>query len=192
MPNTLPFTRCYGASIGPVPSLPPLPQLPVSLKQPNQTLEDVCNFYSNSITSREASVQPLESDPAFFFRAFVDIDASPPPLNMHLQMNPPNTESTQQQLLPPSTADENAFLIWRDARILQETPHSHHRPCALSPLLSMLPSEIMSAGALTTNTIIVTYWFWVILCSQCYRGSLPETKPKSSMKARYIGTALAP
>ena len=157
MPNALPSTRCDGASIGPVPSLPPLPQLPVSIKQPNQTLEDVCKFYSNSITSRDASVQPLENDPAFFFRAFADIDASPPPPHIQTPLMPPHTEPPHMLLLPPSTAEESTFQIWRDASVLMDAPHSHHQPCVLSPLLSMLPSEIMSSGAPSINTTILFF-----------------------------------
>jgi hypothetical protein len=162
LPNALPSTRCYGASIGPVPSLPPLPQLPASIKQPGHTLEDVCNFYSNSITSRDASVQPLENDPAFFFRAFADIDASPPPPNIQTPFTLPPTEPAHTRLLPPSAAEDSTFQIWRDASVLMEAHHSRHQPCALSPLFSMLPSEITSSGALT---IITTTLFFSDLTS---------------------------
>jgi hypothetical protein len=162
LPIALPSPRCHGTSIGPVPSLPPLPQLPVSLKQPNQSLKDVCTFYANSITSRDASVQPLENDPAFFFRAFADIDASPPPSNTQPPTKIFHAEPTQPA---PSIADESSLQIWRDAGVLLETLPSHRQPCALSPLLSMLPSEIMSSGALTINTTSTV--FFVTLRSQC-------------------------
>ena len=57
---SLPTYR-HSSSIGPDPSLPPLPQLPNAPKLPAQSLQDVGTFYSNSMTSRDASLQPLEN-----------------------------------------------------------------------------------------------------------------------------------
>ena len=146
LPDTSLPSRHHGTRVGPIPSLPPLPQLPPPPNK-NKSLGDICHFYSNSITGRDASVQPLESEPAFFFRTFADTDA-PPPLSEPQMLPAPSLPRISRALLSsPLAADPPAAGIWRDARVLLAPPPPLCEPCALSPLLSMLPSGIMTSGA---------------------------------------------
>lgn len=143
-------TSCHSPCLDPIPSLPPLPLLPVSPCVPRQSLEDICNFYSLSISSRDISIQPLDHDPAFFFRAFADISAATSKSHSDVQMPPsPLLRESSPAQFNASVVVQTADSIWRDPRVLLAPSHLHCEPFALSPLMSMLPSEIMESGAWT-------------------------------------------
>jgi hypothetical protein len=67
-------------------------------------------------------------------------------------------------------------------------PPPHCEPCTLSPLFSMLPSEIMASGACIFSTVDTRFHE---LFSQCWRGLRPGTALKLLMKALCIGTVSA-
>jgi hypothetical protein len=127
-------------------SLPPLPQLPALQKVPNQSLDDVCEFYSKCMAGRDVSVQPLEDDPAFFFRAFSDVRANLSPSKLQLCSSFSQNDARQTQISSPVL--DQAASIWRDYRVLQKPPIPDCEPCSLSPLMSMPPSQTMASGAL--------------------------------------------
>ena len=153
---SLPSCR-NGANIGPEPSLPPLPQLPSDTKPPTRSLEDICKFYSNSISKREASVQPLATEPAFFFRSFTDTEASQPLHTLQTAITPPQHETSHVHPTLSSAEDVSGSSIWQDPRILLEPPPPHCEPCSLSPLLSMLPPDVMASGALILDTVLAVF-----------------------------------
>lgn len=176
------------SSIGPNPSLPPLPHLPVAPKLPGRSLQDVCTFYSNSMTSRDACLQPLENEPAYFFRAFTDVAQTLPSVSDEMAPIPSRPEFSHMQLSSPSATGLPASSIWQDPLILMVAPPPHCEPCTLSPLFSMLPSEIMASGACIFSTVDTRFHE---LFYQCWRGLRPGTALKLLMKALCIGTVSA-
>jgi hypothetical protein len=156
----------HGLSADPVPSLPPLPQLPAPPAASKQSLEEAYKFFSNSITTRDASVQPLENEPSFFFRAFADVEASTPSTHSDMRhVFPPSQPAAPPSYSSPeATAHQPASSIWSDARVLLAPPPLHCEPCSLSPLMSMMPSEVMSSGTLCSQ---LKWLLFVTLCPQC-------------------------
>ena len=137
------------------------PPPPHKLKQ---SLMEICDFYSNSLTGHDASVQPTESEPAFFFRAYTDIDTPSPLCQPPVSLASSLPVISQALLSSPPPEDPPAACIWRDARILLAPPPPHCEPCALSPLLSMLPSGIMNSGAFALP--VLSNLIFMILCLQ--------------------------
>jgi hypothetical protein len=184
---SLPTYR-QSSSIGPDPSLPPLPQLPNAPKLPAQSLQDVCTFYSNSMTTRDASLQPLENEPAFFFRAFTDVPHTLPPVSNQTAQMPSQPDVCHVPLSSSSATGVPASSIWQDPLILMVAPPPYCEPCTMSPLFSMLPSEIMASGACIFPTVDTCFHE---LFPQCWLGLRPGTAPKLLMKVPCIGTVSA-